>query len=95
MTVGFQHGLVINDGKRLLLQVGDDIVNIMPPNLVARKCVKKVTRIINDYTFSELVSVEFKNGHKAELELHLDRPAMIRPGALKEFQATCIMVYDL
>ena len=87
--------MIINDGRRVHVQIGDDLVSILPENIVTKRCIDKVEREINDYGMSETVAVVFKNGHRAKLRLYMDRPKPVMPDALKEFHATCIMVYDL
>lgn len=87
--------MVINDGCRVLVEVGDNLVNILPGNIVAKRCIEKIDREIDYYGMSEFVQVTFKNGHRARLKLFMDRPVPVLPDTLKEFHATCIMVYDL
>lgn len=84
---------LMNDGKGLYYDFGDNVINILPAN-VRPQSIDRVERYENMDTQSTVLAVKFTNGHVANLKLRIDRGG-VRVEDLKEFQARCIMIHDI
>lgn len=84
---------VMNTGKELVIDSPDGVLNILPPNVKPAMHIENVEHYSNHYGMTNLIGVKFKNGQVACLELNNEM--QVDEEVLKEFQARCIMVYDI
>ena len=86
---------LMNDGRGLWYDHGDNVINILPPN-VKPKSIENVERYECHETRSSYLAVKFGNGHVAVLRVCIDEQGKgIATEDLKEFQARCIMIHDI